>query len=148
MVTFHPSYSYEEFVEGLRPVIQEEEHDHIDKANDAATDGEGAFAPGTLDVVRYKVVPGVFRRVCKRAALDPNNRYALFIDEINRGNVPALLGELITLIEEDKRGVEVTLPYSGERFSVPRNLQSASIMRRSKTPCDKCRSSASRESKW
>ena len=80
----------------------------------------------------------MFRRICKRAARDPDSRYALFIDEINRGNVPALFGELITLIEEDKRGKEVTLAYSAprqrslssatseideeHRFSVPPNL--------------------------
>jgi 5-methylcytosine-specific restriction protein B len=85
-------------------------------------------------------VPGVFKRICRRAVLDPDNPYALFVDEINRGNVPALFGELITLIEEDKRGIEVTLAYSAprrgrraglpsatlepqeERFSVPPNL--------------------------
>ena len=83
--------------------------------------------------VTYEVRPGVFRRLCERARRDPGRRYALFVDEINRGNMARILGELITLLEPDKRaiydasgrylsGLEVTLPTSGERFGVPRNL--------------------------
>lgn len=98
LVTFHPGYSYEEFIEGLRPVTSE--------------DGS----------ITYKVVPGIFLRICERASSDPNRSYALFIDEINRGAVATLFGELITLIEEDKRGMEVTLPYSKGLFAVPANL--------------------------
>ncbi|HEK3301665.1 TPA: AAA family ATPase [Pseudomonas aeruginosa] len=109
-VTFHQSYSYEDFIEGIRP--------------EPSADGQG---------VTYSVRPGVFKRLCERARLDPQHRYAIFIDEINRGNVAKILGELITLIEIDKRahydadgrlldGMELTLPYSGERFGVPRNL--------------------------
>ncbi len=103
--TFHQSYSYEDFVEGLRPLRAEE----------------------TLGGVAYDVVPGVFRRICERAAKDPHNRYVLVIDEINRGNIAKILGELITLLEDDKRAgeanaVAVTLPYSQEEFSVPGNL--------------------------
>ncbi|WP_019022267.1 McrB family protein [Thioalkalivibrio sp. ALE23] len=108
LVTFHQSYSYEDFVEGIRP---------------QTTDG----------VISYEVYPGVFKEWCNRARLDPHHRYALFIDEINRGNIARIFGELITLVEPDKRawwdsdgqrveGVEVILPYSGERFGVPKNL--------------------------
>jgi 5-methylcytosine-specific restriction protein B len=60
--------------------------------------------------------------MCRTAAADPKNDYLLLIDEINRGNVPRIFGELITLLEADKRGVSVTLPQSGEAFSVPPNL--------------------------
>jgi 5-methylcytosine-specific restriction protein B len=109
-VTFHQSYGYEDFVEGIRPCQDEE----------------------TLEIV-YRVEPGVFRRICQRAKADPEYRYAIFVDEINRGNIAKILGELITLIELDKRahydddgnllhGMELTLPYSGDSFGVPANL--------------------------
>lgn len=110
-VTFHQSYAYEDFVEGIRPVTEN----------------------GT---VTYEVRPGVLKRLCDRARRAPDKRFALFIDEINRGNVAKVFGELITLVEVDKRihtdasgnrlaickGLEVTLPYSGQRFGVPANV--------------------------
>ncbi|MGM0984879.1 MAG: McrB family protein [Pseudomonadota bacterium] len=108
-VTFHQSYSYEDFVEGIRPQTTE--------------DGG----------ISYEVRDGLFKAFCQRASLDPHQRYALFIDEINRGNISRIFGELITLIEADKRawwdekgqlveGIELILPYSGGRFGVPKNL--------------------------
>jgi 5-methylcytosine-specific restriction protein B len=108
-VTFHQSYSYEDFVEGIRPKV------------------------GADNSVLYEVKPGVLRRLCDQAKHDRSHRYALFIDEINRGNIAKIFGELITLMEPDKRavyaangslvsGLEVTLPYSGDRFGVPTNL--------------------------
>ncbi|MDY7103736.1 MAG: AAA family ATPase [Actinomycetota bacterium] len=98
-VTFHPTYGYEDFVEGFRPVVE----------------GEG-------DGLRLSLEPGVFTQVCRAAAADPGRPYVLLVDEINRGNMPKIFGELITLIEADKRGMTVTLPQSRELFSVPRNV--------------------------
>ena len=106
-VTFHQSFSYEEFVEGIRPVLD--------------TDGN------TESQLSYVLSEGIFRRICERARRDPDRKYALFIDEINRGNLAKIFGELITLIELDKRegasnAISVRLPYSKDQFSVPRNL--------------------------
>ena len=105
-VTFHQSYGYEEFVEGLRPVLDDE-----------ADGGQ----------VRYEIRPGVFKKLCERARREPQHRFAMVIDEINRGNISKIFGELITLVEADKRegaanALSVLLPYSGEPFSVPRNV--------------------------
>lgn len=105
-VTFHQSYGYEEFVEGLRPVLDDDTES------------------GTI---KYQIKPGAFKELCRKARLAPNQQFAMVIDEINRGNISKIFGELITLIEPDKRegaenAVSVTLPYSGESFSVPPNV--------------------------
>ena len=101
-VTFHQSYTYEDFVEGIGPVLK-------------------------TDNLLYELRDGIFKRIALRAADHPNQRYVLIIDEINRGNIAKIFGELITLIEPSKRSggddaAAVTLPYSQEEFSVPGNL--------------------------
>lgn len=100
-VTFHQSYGYEDFIEGLRPELK---------------DGQ----------VSYCVRPGIFREVCDAASSSAES-HVLIIDEINRANISKVFGELITLLEPDKRKGEVNaitikLPYSGDSFSVPSNL--------------------------
>lgn len=102
--TFHQSLGYEDFIEGIKP-----------------------FTDSTTGKIHYAVKPGIFREIADSALKDPTNNYAIFIDEINRGNVSAIFGELITLIEEDKRlgkvnQISCRLPYSNLDFSVPDNL--------------------------
>jgi hypothetical protein len=106
--TFHQSFSYEDFVEGIKPQTEDVQ---------GRDDGH----------LSYEVRLGVFREICREAESNPSRNYALFIDEINRGNVASIFGELITLIEEDKRlgadnELKTKLPYSRDDFGVPKNL--------------------------
>lgn len=93
MVQFHQSYSYEDFVMGFRP-------------------SEKGFE------LRH----GAFYNFCKEAEIDSENDYFFIIDEINRGNISKIFGEMFMLIESDKRGVELRMLYSDEKFSIPRNV--------------------------
>lgn len=109
MVSFHQAYGYEEFVEGIRPVI-----------------GGHNFG-GQNGQMRYDIQDGAFLQLCQRAANDPEQRYAMLIDELNRANVSRVFGELLSLIETDKRSgqaqaMQVSLAYSGRLFSVPANV--------------------------
>ncbi|MFR0703532.1 AAA family ATPase [Enterococcus sp.] len=101
MIQFHQSYSYEDFIEGYRPKV----------------DSDG-----------FELKQGPFVKFARKASRDPERDYFFIIDEINRGNMSKILGELMMLIETDKRGKSVNLLYSNEKFSVPANLYIIGMM--------------------
>jgi len=101
MVQFHQSYSYEDFIEGFRPKAE----------------GDG-----------FELKQGPFVKFARKAARDPERDYFFVIDEINRGNMSKIFGELMMLIEADKRGEQINLLYSNEKFSVPSNLYIIGMM--------------------
>ena len=99
MVQFHQNYTYEDFIMGYRP-----------------------------DGADFKLTDGIFYRFCQRASNYPDKDFFFIIDEINRGNMSKIFGELLMLIEKDYRGTKVTLAYSGMPFSVPENLYIIGMM--------------------
>ncbi len=99
MVQFHQNYSYEDFIMGYRP-----------------------------DGADFKLTDGIFYRFCQTAANHPDKEYFFIIDEINRGNMSKIFGELLMLIEKDYRGTKATLAYGGMPFSVPENLYILGMM--------------------
>ena len=114
-ITFHQSYGYEEFIEGIKPVVSNED-DESDSENSQE--------------IKYEIVDGIFKKFCdeaRKAQDKENNEYVFIIDEINRGNISKIFGELITLIETTKRAgkkecISTKLPYSKEEFTVPDNV--------------------------
>ncbi|MBN1546671.1 MAG: AAA family ATPase [Syntrophaceae bacterium] len=97
MCSFHPAYGYEDFIEGYRPYQCE----------------------GKL---YFQLKDGVFKKLCRDAEANANDSFYLIVDEVNRGDIPRIFGELMTLIEKDKRGTRAILPASGEKFSIPDNV--------------------------
>lgn len=94
---FHPAYGYEDFIEGYRPQTVEGQ-------------------------ISFELRDGVFKRLCNDAAASPDRNFYLIVDEINRGDIPRIFGELLTTLEKDKRGKRIVLPVSQDIFSVPRNV--------------------------
>ena len=99
MVQFHQSYSYEDFIMGFRPTE-----------------------------TGFELKKGAFYNFCKKAEIDSDNDYFFIIDEINRGNLSKIFGELFMLIENDKRGLPLQLLYSDEKFAVPGNVYIIGMM--------------------
>ena len=95
--TFHPAYGYEDFLEGYRP---------------QSVNGQLVFA----------IRDGIFKRFCDDAGRKPRSNFYLIIDEINRGDIPRIFGELLTVLEKSKRGKSVQLAVSGNSFRVPPNV--------------------------
>ncbi len=95
--SFHPAYGYEDFLEGYKPEV---------------VDGQMIF----------NLSDGIFKKLCEDAQKDTDHRFFLIIDEINRGDIPRIFGELITILEKNKRGKPVTLPLSKAQFQVPDNI--------------------------
>lgn len=110
-ITFHQSFSYEDFIEGIRPIMDSTE-------------------------LGYEIVDGIFKNIANRARNNPEQNYVMVIDEINRGNISKIFGELLTIIEDNKRidpdsgeyPQFIRLPYSKDLFGVPKNLYVVATM--------------------
>ena len=97
IVQFHPSYTYEEFVIGIKPLTK---------------DGQVVFAP----------CDGVFKQLCDRARSDPNRPYVMTVDEINRGNIPKIFGELLFALEYRNKGIRLPYVSAGDEWKIPGNI--------------------------
>lgn len=98
-IQFHQNFSYEDFIEGFRP-----------------------------NKTGFELEKGIFYNFCKKAEADIDNNYYLIIDEINRGNISKIFGELLMLIEKDKRNEKLTLAYSKNKFFIPKNVYILGMM--------------------
>jgi len=94
---FHPAYGYEDFLEGYRPLTINNQ-------------------------ISFELRDGVFKKLCRDAVAMPSRNFYLIVDEINRGDIPRIFGELLTTLEKDKRGKRIILPVSQQVFSVPGNV--------------------------
>ena len=98
MCSFHPAYGYEDFIEGYKPDIE----------------GDNQLS--------FILKDGIIKELCRDAEANPTINYYLIIDEINRGDIPRIFGELMTVLEKNKRNKSVILPLSGKHLKVPKNI--------------------------
>jgi len=134
--TLHPSTAYEDFVEGLRPVGEADADDTEIRVLrfGGETTVSGWFASDPGGTGEFQAADGFFLRACKRALAQPDHDHLVLLDELNRANIPKVLGDLLTTLEHTKRApwtgtawdvrdaAVVALPYTGRPFFVPANL--------------------------